>query len=250
MFLTFHAGSSTVFGVCVMIVLRLRKLAVIAVAMIGLPLATVAPAGADVVVAINKAAQRVSVFVDGAQRYSWAVSTGVRGGPHNGSYRPQRLERSWYSRKYHRAPMPHSIFFDGNYAIHGTVHVRNLGRRASKGCVRLHPANAAVLFDLVRRNGAGKTRIVVSNAAYAIAPVERAVAPRAVPAGQAPDAAKEHGTAGKVPDAAAASERDDAPLALKSSLDQSALVPGAGEPVAAAQPDDDTADGGSALFEE
>jgi L,D-transpeptidase catalytic domain len=48
----------------------------------------------------------------------------------------------WYSRKYHMSPMPHSLFFRGGYAIHGTGAIRQLGRPASHGCVRLHPANA------------------------------------------------------------------------------------------------------------
>lgn len=121
------------------------------------------PARADVEVRIDKASQRMAVLVDGSQRYSWAVSTGIGGGPHSGVYRPQRLERSWYSRKYGRAPMPYSIFFDGNYAIHGTVQVSRLGQRASKGCVRLHPSNAAILFNLVREHGMGNTRIVVGS---------------------------------------------------------------------------------------
>jgi lipoprotein-anchoring transpeptidase ErfK/SrfK len=57
--------------------------------------------------------------------------------------------------------MPHSIFFHEGYAIHGTNHVGRLGRRASHGCVRLHPSNAATLYSLVRSEGAGRTRIVV-----------------------------------------------------------------------------------------
>jgi lipoprotein-anchoring transpeptidase ErfK/SrfK len=58
--------------------------------------------------------------------------------------------------------MPHAIFFHGGYAIHGTIHVSRLGRRASHGCVRLHPSNAATLFSILRNEGAGRTRIVVS----------------------------------------------------------------------------------------
>jgi lipoprotein-anchoring transpeptidase ErfK/SrfK len=107
------------------------------------------------------------VSVDGEMRHFWIVSTGLGGGPHNGVYKPQRLERKWHSRKYNMAPMPYSIFFDGNYAIHGTTHVRQLGRRASKGCVRLHPDNAAVLFRLVQKHGLANTRIVIEPAAAA-----------------------------------------------------------------------------------
>lgn len=126
------------------------------------PLTAATPGLAEVVVSIDKSSQRMSVSVDGAPRHSWAVSTGTGGGPPSGVYRPQRLERSWRSRKFGWAPMPHAIFFHGGYAIHGTIHVSRLGRRASHGCVRLHPSNAATLFSILRNEGAGRTRIVVS----------------------------------------------------------------------------------------
>jgi lipoprotein-anchoring transpeptidase ErfK/SrfK len=124
-------------------------------------LATV-PAGAEVVVNVDKSTQRMTVTVDGAERYTWAVSTGTGGGPPDGTYRPERLERQWYSRLFGMAPMPHSIFFHGPYAIHGTTAISRLGHRASHGCVRLHPTNAATLFALVREQGPANTRIVVS----------------------------------------------------------------------------------------
>jgi lipoprotein-anchoring transpeptidase ErfK/SrfK len=119
-------------------------------------------ASAAVVVNIDKSAQRMSVSVDGAPRHAWRVSTGLGGGPPSGTYRPERLARKWYSRKYHWSPMPHSIFFHKGYAIHGTLYVSRLGRRASHGCVRLHPRHAAVLFSLVEQEGVGNTTIVVS----------------------------------------------------------------------------------------
>ena len=71
-----------------------------------------------------------------------------------GSYRPQRLEKMHYSRKYHMSPMPHSIFFRGGYAIHGTNSLRELGRPASHGCIRLAPGNAAKLYAMVQAEGA------------------------------------------------------------------------------------------------
>jgi lipoprotein-anchoring transpeptidase ErfK/SrfK len=55
--------------------------------------------------------------------------------------------------------MPYSIFYSGNYAIHGTPHVGQLGGRASKGCIRLHPSNAAILFSLVQQQGLGSMRL-------------------------------------------------------------------------------------------
>jgi lipoprotein-anchoring transpeptidase ErfK/SrfK len=119
-------------------------------------------AQAEVVVRIDKGAQRMSVSVDGEQKYSFVISTGTAGGPPNGSYRPQRLERDWRSRTFNMAPMPYSIFFHGPYAIHGTNQVKRLGSRASHGCVRLHPGNAAILFNLVKQHGMANTRIIVS----------------------------------------------------------------------------------------
>src|SRR5882672_4959452 len=120
-----------------------------------------AQAQAGVVITVDKTAQHLSVSVDGASRYEWPVSTARIGyRTPNGSYRPERLERQWFSRKYDWSPMPHSIFFSGGYAIHGSYEISRLGRPASHGCIRLHPQNAATLFDLVQRR-MGDTRIVV-----------------------------------------------------------------------------------------
>lgn len=118
---------------------------------------------AEVIVTIDKSAQRMSVSVDGSERYTWPVSTGLLGGPPAGTYRPERLERFWYSRKFGMSPMPHSIFFHEGYAIHGTIYVSRLGTRASHGCIRLLPANATVLFSLVEKEGPENTRIVIEH---------------------------------------------------------------------------------------
>ncbi len=67
-----------------------------------------------------------------------------------------------YSAKYDNAPMPHSIFFRGGYAIHGTGAVGSLGQVASHGCVRLAPENAAALYEMVKQEGAS---IVISGKA-------------------------------------------------------------------------------------
>ncbi len=126
------------------------------------------PARADVVIAIDKAAQRMAVTVDGKQEYLWKVSTGTGGAPKAGTYQPKRLEKSWFSRKYDMSPMPHSIFFDEEkgIAIHGTQYVSRLGTIASHGCVRLAPANAATLFNLVRQQGKSATTIVVTRSGW------------------------------------------------------------------------------------
>ncbi|MGA7533392.1 MAG: L,D-transpeptidase, partial [Pseudolabrys sp.] len=110
----------------------------------GAALCVCAPAEASIVVTVDKSAQRLSVVIDGSLRHQWPVSTARWGySTPNGSYRPERLARKWFSRKYDWSPMPYSIFFDGGYAIHGSYEVAHLGRPASHGCIRLHPQNAA-----------------------------------------------------------------------------------------------------------
>ena len=123
-----------------------------------------APAHADVMVQIDKSAQRMSVSVDGVARYNWPVSTGRDGyGTPNGTFHPQSMMRSYFSRKYYNAPMPHAIFFYYGFAIHGTNNISQLGGPASHRCVRLHPSNAATLFSLVQRSGSHNTTIQISN---------------------------------------------------------------------------------------
>src|SRR5262245_23919077 len=122
------------------------------------------PARAELVIYIDKSAQRMMIEKDGARGPVFVISTGRRGfGTPEGVFRPNRLERMWFSRKYYNSPMPYAIFFHKGYAIHGTNYLRQLVGPASLDCVRLHPANAATLFALVRREGMGRTRIVIGS---------------------------------------------------------------------------------------
>jgi lipoprotein-anchoring transpeptidase ErfK/SrfK len=119
-------------------------------------------AEASVVIDIDRADQTMAVSVDGGVRYQWRVSTARRGYiTPPGSYHPQMLARQWFSRMYYNSPMPHSIFFYRGYAIHGTYEISRLGGPASHGCVRLDPDHAAILFDLVEREGMRATTIVI-----------------------------------------------------------------------------------------
>ena len=124
---------------------------------------TALPTFANILISVDKSTQQMSVSVDGVPRYRFAVSTGRAGyGTPNGTYHPQRLAASWFSKLYYNSPMPHSIFFHGGYAIHGSYEIHRLGGPASHGCIRLHPANAGALFDLVKSEGMTATTIVVS----------------------------------------------------------------------------------------
>jgi lipoprotein-anchoring transpeptidase ErfK/SrfK len=119
-------------------------------------------AEASVMVHIDRSVQRMFVAVDGVPRFTWRVSTARAGYvTPPGTYHPQMLARRWFSSKYYNSPMPHSIFFYGGFAIHGTYEISRLGGPASHGCVRLDPSNAAILFGLVEREGMGATTIVV-----------------------------------------------------------------------------------------
>jgi lipoprotein-anchoring transpeptidase ErfK/SrfK len=117
---------------------------------------------AGLLVRVDISSQTMMVSENGKRAYAWKVSTAGRGyRTPIGSYRPTRLHRMWYSSKYDNAPMPHSIFFRGGYAIHGTDRLKSLGRPVSHGCVRLHPSNARKLYNLVLAYGRKNTRIVV-----------------------------------------------------------------------------------------
>lgn len=113
---------------------------------------------------VDVSQQTMTVKKDGRILHRWKVSTARKGyRTPRGTWRPKRMHKMWYSRKYDMSPMPYSIFYHGGYAIHGTNAIKRLGRPASHGCVRLHPSNAKRLYSLVRRYGPGNTRIVVTN---------------------------------------------------------------------------------------
>ncbi|MBL8587013.1 MAG: L,D-transpeptidase [Methylobacteriaceae bacterium] len=137
----------------------MRILSLLIVLLASLGLARPASAAVDIRVDLTTQTMRVTSSTTG-ESHVWPVSTARAGYvTPRGVYRAQRLVRMHYSRKYDMSPMPHSIFFRGGYAIHGTGAVKRLGTPASHGCVRLAPANAAKLFSMVKQEGA---RIAIS----------------------------------------------------------------------------------------
>ena len=116
------------------------------------------------VVKVDVSAQQMSVYQDGVKRYNWKVSTARRGKvTPRGRWKAKWLSRHHRSSRYNNAPMPHSIFYNGNFAVHGTNQIAKLGRPASAGCIRLHPENAAVLFGLTKSYGLENTYVSVVN---------------------------------------------------------------------------------------
>ena len=123
-------------------------------------------AHAELLIKIDKSIQRMTVMVNGAQLYNWAVSTGGRGyDTPNGTFKPFRMEIDHHSDEWDDAPMPYSVFFTKTGdAVHGTYEQRNLGRAVSHGCVRLSVKNAATLWKLVKREKMANTIVVLSGA--------------------------------------------------------------------------------------
>jgi L,D-transpeptidase catalytic domain len=123
--------------------------------------ATAAQAG--ILIRVDQSTQRMSVDVDGEHLYDWRVSTGRPGyDTPNGAFRPNRMDADHFSQEYDNAPMPDAIFFDlHGHAIHGSFDP--IGHpAASHGCVRLDPANAAKLFDLVTEEGMANTTVEIT----------------------------------------------------------------------------------------
>ena len=134
-----------------------------------------APASADeifsssnavsrVVVRVDISEQKLTVIHNGERLYDWPVSTARSGKwTPRGTFQPQWFSPNHRSSKYNNAPMPWSVFYSGDYAIHGTDAVGRLGSPASAGCVRLAPENAKTLYSLIFETGKDQTFIVVQD---------------------------------------------------------------------------------------
>jgi len=108
-----------------------------------------------VTIDVDLSTQRMHVSDPAGDDYDWAISSGRPGHrTPTGTFRPTAMYEMVHSAKYNNAPMPHSIFFVGQYAIHGTGAVGHLGHTASHGCVRIDPRNAATLYKLVQSQNA------------------------------------------------------------------------------------------------
>ena len=121
------------------------------------------PVADRVDITVDKVTQHMRVSVGGVQRYDWLVSTGGQTyDTPSGTYHIFRMEKEHFSVEWDNAPMPYSMFFTGiGHAIHGSYHVKALGTRASHGCVRLAPENAAILWDLITKAGFKNNTVLI-----------------------------------------------------------------------------------------
>lgn len=118
----------------------------------------------SLVAKVDVSEQTMRVYKNGKQIYRWRVSTARKGKrTPRGQWSAKWLSRHHKSSLYNNAPMPHSIFFTGNYAIHGTNQISRLGRPASAGCIRLHPEHARILYNMTQKVGRRNMRVVVRN---------------------------------------------------------------------------------------
>lgn len=125
-----------------------------------------APAMASVKAVVNKSTQQMQVYQDGALLYTWDVSTGLKNSwTPTGTFGVQSMDATHRSSIYGGAPMPWSVFFNGNIAVHGTIKANyaDLGSPASHGCVRLHQTNAKTFFNLVEEVGRSNVTIIVTS---------------------------------------------------------------------------------------
>jgi lipoprotein-anchoring transpeptidase ErfK/SrfK len=139
-------------------------------------------------IVVNKAekgtaanAQTLEAFLDGELLYRTVVSTGKekqvqtpasKNFPNGkkywaitpaGSYKIYKRDINHVSGTWPGASMPFAQFFRGGVAIHATTpnHFAMLGQRDSGGCVRLHPVDAKLMWELVTKIGVSETQITV-----------------------------------------------------------------------------------------
>ena len=113
-----------------------------------------AAAAATLTATVSLSSQTMTVTHRGRVIGHWPVSTARRGKvTPTGAWTAKWLSRHHKSSRYNNAPMPYSIFYNGNYAVHGTYQTNRLGRpglgrlRASFAC----PCGQAVLACPLRR---------------------------------------------------------------------------------------------------
>lgn len=120
---------------------------------------------------VNKAEQRMYLYVNGVQQGVFKTSSGVagHGTPDFDRHPDGRIYDRYTSTKYPGGDynglgnMPYAVFIQGGFAIHGTAqgNWQYLGRPASHGCIRIHPDNAYTFNRLVRQYGIANTWITV-----------------------------------------------------------------------------------------
>lgn len=120
---------------------------------------------------VVKSKQLMYLYIGGELKDSFAVSTGVapRETPNMNVRASGPVFIKYTSTKYPEGDykglgnMPYAVFIKGGYAIHGTTpgNFVKLGKKASHGCIRLHPDDAKLFYELVSIVGLDNTWVIV-----------------------------------------------------------------------------------------
>lgn len=123
---------------------------------------------------VRKSEQRLYLYQNGALKTSWLVSTGKAGKSETPLWEGHPNGRIYDAYTSAANPggdykglgnMPYAVFLSGGYAVHGTPESnwKNLGKKASHGCVRSHPDNGKIFNRLVRQYGVAAVWVAVIN---------------------------------------------------------------------------------------
>ncbi len=122
---------------------------------------------------VSKKDQRLYLYMNGEPLDTFKTSTGRAGHltPDFNTKPNGRMFRKYTSHKFPGGNwnglgnMPYAVFIQGGYAIHGTTvgSIPHLGNPASHGCIRIHPKNGKIFYNLVKYAGPENTWIVVDD---------------------------------------------------------------------------------------
>lgn len=120
---------------------------------------------------ISKTDQRLYLYIDGEVVDTFKVSTGsTRHETPLFDMQPRGpIFQKYTSKKYPGGNynglgnMPYVVFIQNGYGFHGTTrgNIPRLGKKASHGCIRLHPDNAKILNELIRKAGIENSWVTV-----------------------------------------------------------------------------------------
>lgn len=121
---------------------------------------------------ISKKKQLMQLYIDGKLVDSFKVSTGDKkhetpafdinpSGPVFNKYTSKKYPGGNFNGL---GNMPYVVFIQGGFAIHGTTkgNIPKLGKKASHGCVRLHPDNAKIFNNIVKAIGLENTWVTIT----------------------------------------------------------------------------------------
>ena len=128
---------------------------------------------APVVIIVNKGkrtsanpeGQSAKLFVNGEQKGSFDVATGINqmvettsgdlyfASTPVGFFRIKKAYDNYFSNAFFGAYMRYAMFFDGGVALHATTHTDSLGKIGSGGCVRMRDEDIALISEAVLNTG-------------------------------------------------------------------------------------------------